>query len=80
MIGEVNDSRHLSLGPLLDMSFGKGKIAVLDRIRQTTSLSERRRTGGYLLPITFLSVAAAAMLAWIAAIGWACWRLIAWLL
>ncbi|WP_161533352.1 hypothetical protein [Bradyrhizobium sp. LCT2] len=53
---------------------------MLDETREadTSSLDERRGIEDYLLPVAFLAVAAAAMIAWIAAIGWASWRLMTW--
>ena len=50
---------------------------MLDRTEEITSVSKRRWIGDYLVPIAFLGVAGAATIAWITAIGWASWRLIA---
>jgi hypothetical protein len=54
---------------------------MLDRTEQDSELaSSRRRVSDYLLPIALFSVAGAAMVAWIAGLCWASWRLIAWIL
>jgi hypothetical protein len=46
---------------------------MLDETRETNTpaLDERRRIGDYLLPVAFLALAVTAMIAWIAAMGWA---------
>ncbi|MGY4506326.1 hypothetical protein ACVWYH_010283 [Bradyrhizobium sp. GM24.11] len=54
---------------------------MLDKTRETdtSSRDERGSIADYLLPVGFPAVVAAAMIAWIAALGWASWRLIIWL-
>ena len=49
---------------------------MLDRNEEITSIGERGRLGDYLVSIVFFGIAATAMIAWIAAIGRAGWRLI----
>ena len=54
---------------------------MLDKSQEayTSTVDERRPIGDYLLTVAFLSQAGTSMIVWIAAIGWAGWRLITWL-
>jgi hypothetical protein len=48
--------------------------------RTFASVRRHRRIGDLLLPIAFFIIVSVVMTAWIAAIGWAIWCLIAWIL
>jgi hypothetical protein len=74
--GEVNATDHLSACPAADISPPKDWIDMLDGNEEITSIGEHGRLRDYLVSIAFFGVAATAMIAWIAAIGWAGWRLI----
>lgn len=52
-----------------DMSVFPRRDDLLSRTEQTSSVNDRRWTDGYLLPVVFLSVAGAASVVWIGAIG-----------
>lgn len=54
---------------------------MLDRTSHVENAIEQRRSvGDRSLPVVFVGVVTAAMVAWIAAIAWASWGLITWLL
>ena len=63
-----------------DMSVFPRRDDLLSRTEQTSPVNDRRWTDGYLLPVVFLSVAGAASVVWIGAIGWTSWRLINWVI
>ncbi|MGY4626218.1 hypothetical protein [Bradyrhizobium sp. USDA 4486] len=41
---------------------------------------QRRQTSDYLVALAFFGALASAMIAWIAAIAWISWRVLAWML
>jgi hypothetical protein len=54
---------------------------MVDRTQDISKATgEDRRVGDYLLPIAFLSIAGTAMIAWIAALVWASWWLVTWIM
>src|SRR5882757_10042142 len=61
LTGEVNDSNHLSTCPAADICLHKGR---LDKAEENIRIDERRRLGDCLLPIAFLGIVGAAMIAW----------------
>ncbi len=63
-----------------DMSVFPRRDDLLSRTEQTAPVNDRRWTDGDLLPVVFLSVAGAASVVWIGAIGWTSWRLINWVI
>ncbi|APG09633.1 hypothetical protein BKD09_14920 [Bradyrhizobium japonicum] len=63
-----------------DMSVIPRRDDLLSRTEQTSPVIDRRWTDGDLLPVVFLSVAGAASVVWIGAIGWTSWRLINWVI
>lgn len=56
---------------------------MLDRTAQQDPFSladNRRKTSDYLVAFAFFGTVGVAMVTWMAAIGWASWRLIEWML
>jgi hypothetical protein len=52
---------------------------MLDRTEQKRETVGRPRAGDYLWSIAYFGLAGGAMMVWMAAIGWAGWRLIEWM-
>ncbi|MGT2435841.1 hypothetical protein ACU4GH_08200 [Bradyrhizobium betae] len=53
---------------------------MFDRTGELASIGEDGRLGKSLLPIAYFGVIGIAMIAWIAAMVWVSWHVIAWLL
>lgn len=54
---------------------------MLDRTtHQLATQANRRRVGEFAIPLVFFGLVGVAMLAWIVAISWVSWRLVAWLI